>query len=113
MPAKKKKFLSKAEILAKAQRKVVEHESDALGGWVRLRGLSLVDAIALQGQSPLDQVKGFLRFGIMGEGDEPMYEGDEIDALLEGDMPALTELSTVIQELSGVSAATVEDAEGN
>ncbi len=108
-----RKFLSKGEILARAKRKVVEFESEALGGWIYLRGLSLIDAIALQDETPLDQIKGFLRQGITDKDGAPIYEPGEIDALLDGDMIALTEISEKIQGLSGVKAATLEDAEGN
>ncbi len=113
MAAGKKKFLSKSDILAKVKRKVVEFEAPALGGWIYLRGLSLVDAIALQDESPLDQVKGFLRKGIVDLDGGELYELDDIDVLVAGDMVALTEISEKIQELSGVKAATLEDAEGN
>ncbi len=113
MAAVERKFLSKSDILAKVKRKVVEFEAPALGGWIRLRGLSLVDAIALQDQTPLEQVKGFLRQGIVDEDGAEFYEPGDINVLVAGDMVALTEISEKIQELSGVKAATLEDAEGN
>ena len=110
--SKPKQFLTKDELLAKLRRREKELDlpKSAGGGALRIQGLSVNDfaAVRSMGAEETDSSDLFKRVCLLGIV-EPDLSADDLEALGESDLGAITAIANEIMALSGMLD---EDAAG-